>query len=84
MVHTDNVEDYEGSLEDLAIDIGNLKYDALAKFLKLLSYKIEVDSIKDGERNRVKLAKQLHDASLKIREASHNIDIAWKISEKYM
>ncbi len=84
MKHRDNIEKYNGSLKELATDIGNLKYDALANFLKLLSDKLAYDSTKDDERGRQKLAKELFDSSVNIKAAANNIDVAWDISEKYM
>lgn len=34
MIHTLEVTNYPGSMEELVEEIGNLKYDALAKFLE--------------------------------------------------
>jgi hypothetical protein len=39
MIHTSEVINYPGSMEELAEEIGNLKYDALARFLELLAKK---------------------------------------------
>ncbi|MCC3405754.1 MAG: hypothetical protein JGK17_09210 [Microcoleus sp. PH2017_10_PVI_O_A] len=47
MIHPQNVEKYAGNLTELAEDVGNLKYDALAEFLHVLSAKIEKDGAKD-------------------------------------
>ena len=41
MIHKDIVENYLGKMEELAEEIGNLKYDSLSKFLNLLATKIE-------------------------------------------
>ncbi|BAY84099.1 hypothetical protein NIES267_35950 [Calothrix parasitica NIES-267] len=83
MKHKIYLEKYDGSLEELAEDIGNLRYDALAEFLKLLSDKINKDSESDLSRNRVKLAACLKECSLELNQASIAIDKAWEICEPY-
>lgn len=84
MIHKDRVENYEGTMQNLVEDIGDLKYNALAEFLNLLSQKIENDGIKDAERKRFQLAKQLQNCADNLKEAKITIDKAWKISEPYM
>ncbi|MEM6752732.1 MAG: hypothetical protein AAF630_07170 [Cyanobacteria bacterium P01_C01_bin.38] len=83
MKHQTNIEKYDSSLKALAEDIGNLRYDALAEFLKLLSDKINQDAEKDLSRNRVKLAACLKECSLELNQASIAIDKAWEICEPY-
>jgi hypothetical protein len=63
--------DYPGGLEQLAADLGNLRYDSLALFLHLLSQKIEEDGNADLGRNRPKLAGHLHAAADEIARAWH-------------
>ena len=82
--HKTEVEKYNGSLEELARDLGNLRYDTLAEFLKNLSLKIKVDGEKDGGRGRNKLAKVLKNSSEKLEESAKDINEAWRISESYM
>jgi hypothetical protein len=69
--------DLEGGLPKLAEDIGNLRYDALAGFLRLLAEKLRKDSEADKGRGRPQLAKSLADAA-------DAIPIAWKISESHI
>jgi hypothetical protein len=76
MKHENDVN-YDGGMEQLAIDLGDLRYDALSNFLKLLADKIYIDGYKDLGRGRQKLAVQLYHAANHIMEA-------WKISEPYM
>lgn len=83
MKHKTYIEKYNGSLEALAEDIGNLRYDALAELLKLLSDKIDRDGKSDLSRNRAKLAACLKECSLELNEASIAIDKAWEICEPY-
>lgn len=84
MKHPSWIKNYEYNFEQLAEEIGDLRYDALANFLKLLSLKIEKDSFKDRERGRSKLASSLHSSSESLLKSSKKIDLAWKISEPYM
>lgn len=84
MIHKHKVEKYGGTMEDLAEEIGNLKYDALAKFLELLADKVKIDGDKDEGRGRIKLAGHLHECSAKLRECQLSIEEAWGICAPYM
>ena len=84
MQHKEVVEKYDGSLEELANDIGNLRYDSLAEFLRHLSNKIHADSCNDFENCRFKLAQELKQCSYYIGLSKTYINEAWKISEPYM
>lgn len=84
MIHLDHVQKYDGSLAELAEDIGNLRYDALADFLRALSDKIASDGAKDYARNRVKLAAHLQHCAEKVHEAAIDCDQAWRICEPFM
>lgn len=68
----------------LAEDIGDLRYDVLAKFLRELADKLKRDSVADGERKRPQLASALLEASYGVETAAGNIDEAWRISEPHM
>lgn len=83
MQHKTYIEKYNGSLETLAEEIGNLRYDALANFLRCLSIKIAQDGEKDYSRNRVKLAACLEECSRELSEAAVAIKKAWDISSPY-
>jgi hypothetical protein len=69
--------DYPGGLQQLANDLGNLRYDSLAQFLHLLSDKIEQDGEADLGRNRPKLAGHLH-------RAAEEIARAWQLCKPFM
>jgi hypothetical protein len=84
MKHKHDVENYNGTKQQLAEEVGNLFYDSLAEFLKLLYEKIEKDSKADEARGRVKLAANLHECAIKLKGASGDISKAWKICEPYM
>jgi hypothetical protein len=84
MWHEDTVKKYDGSLGELAEDIGNLKYDALEQLLFQIAAKLKLDSGADEKRGRSNLAAALFFASNNIWESSLCIAKAWKISEPYM
>ena len=83
MKHKSNVDGFE-SLEKLATEIGDLKYDSLSEFLMLLSEKIKSDSKSDLERGRTKLSDSLISASDCLWESSIHIGESWRISKKFM
>jgi NurA-like 5'-3' nuclease len=84
MIHTNTITKYNGTLEELVENIGDLYYDSLSEFLQLLSQKLEKDSIKDRERNRIKLANCLKSASENIKISASNINDAWKICKPFI
>lgn len=82
--HKKTITNYSGTMTELVEDIGDLYYDSLTDFLNLLSEKLEKDSLKDRERNRIKLANFLKSASENIKQASSTLDDAWKICKPFM
>ena len=84
MIHSSEVTNYSGTMEELAEEIGNLKYDALVRFLELLAHKIETDGKKDESRNRVQLSGNLYKTAEKLLESKTYIEKAWVICKPYM
>lgn len=84
MIHETSVRKYPGTLAELATETGDLRYDALATYLKELSRKIEADGDADAARGRRKLARELHDAAAKVEQAREAIDRAWTICAPHM
>ncbi len=84
MIHKDTIDNYSGSMQDLAEDLGNLKYDALGDFLELLAAKIQKDGNKDRSRGRVKLAADLQNCSNNLMKSAKSAHQAWIICEPYM
>ena len=82
MKHTNKIKSCDIDNKQLAEEIGDLFYDSLSDFLKELSLKLEKDSIADNGRDRVKLSQSLSNASKLIKEASLEIEEAWKVCEK--
>lgn len=83
-IHAKQLKNYPGDFSELASELGDLRYDSLAEFLALLSEKLQEDARADAGRKRIKLAKQLQNASEQIAAASTEIAEAWKICEPYM
>ena len=84
MIHQTELQRYKGSLTELAEELGNLRYDALAKFLSALSEKIQRDGEKDQERNRIQLASSLKNCGKDLASSAENIEQAWKICKKFI
>jgi hypothetical protein len=82
--HTKQIRHYGESHEKLAEDIGDLYYDSLADFFRLLAAKLKKDGASDKSRGRIKLSNELFACSEKLSEAAQHIDIAWKICEPYV
>jgi hypothetical protein len=84
MIHKSEIINYPGSMEELVEEIGNLKYDALARFLELLANKIETDGKKDEARNRIQLSGNLYMSAERLIESKVFIEKAWGICSPYM
>lgn len=83
MKHPEEVEKYTGNLNELATDIGNLRYDKLADFLDALRAKLANDSEDDQNGKRYKLSAQLQEAAVSIESALTAIENAWEISRPF-
>lgn len=84
MIHKENIDKYQGSMLDLAEEIGDLRYDSLSEFLDLLQKKIHRDADKDNERGRLKLSTNLYSISASLLDAKKSCDEAWIICKPYM
>lgn len=82
--HKKTVEKYNGTLQELAEDIGNLHYESLLELMKALSVKFNEDAIKDAKANRMKLSLVLMDAHIETERVAEAIESAWKISAPFM
>ena len=84
MIHRSTLENYEGSFHQLAEELGDLRYAALAESLRHFSEKLAKDSQADEKRGRAKLAKCLAQASDHLGQSAQEIQKAWIISEPFM
>ncbi len=84
MIHRESVERYPGTLAELAHDLGNLRYDALALFLRALASKLEADAATDATRGRPRLAESLRSGAAGVSAAATLVERAWAISAPHM
>jgi hypothetical protein len=84
VVHREIIERYPGPLVQLAAEIADLRYDALAAFLQALAAKLGADADADAGRGRPKLAAALRGAAVATTSAAAEIQRAWSVSAPYM
>jgi hypothetical protein len=84
MIHWEDIERYPGTLAELAGEVGDLRYDALASFLRSLAAKLESDGNADAGRGRPKLAASLRGGAARVMEAAAEIERAWSICAPHM
>ena len=84
MKHPTTIEAYPHDLQQLAQELGDLRYDALEEFLQQLSQKIAADGAKDAARGRTQLASALAQAAQTLEQSSKHIAKAWRISAPYL
>jgi hypothetical protein len=84
MIHRETIDRYPGTLAELAGELGDLRYDALALFLRALARKLEQDAAADAERGRPRLAAALGDGATAVAAAAVAIERAWAISAPRM
>ena len=84
MKHPDHVEGFDGSLDELAKLMGNMRYDSAVKFLGKLADDYKEQAEKDEARGRVQLAEGLHDIAGILYGARVKMQEIWKICEPHM
>lgn len=84
MLHSEELTRYPGTLVELATELCNLRYDALATFLRSLAAKLETDGNADAARGRSKLATKLHGCAAAVAAAAQEIERAWAICAPHM
>lgn len=84
MKHPVKVENYNGSLDDLAKEIGNLSYNILSDLISKLADDIKGQADADYKKNRTKLAAKLYLIAGRLYGVKENIDEAWDICKPYM
>ena len=82
--HPEVVKDFNGSIEELANQIGDLNYETMSELFKHLSKKIKSDSENDISKGRQNLSRELKYLHDYIKWASNCANAAWKISKPYM
>lgn len=84
MNHPKKVEGYEGSLFELAHDIGKMNYYQLANFLDYLGNDLEQQSKSDKRGGRVQLSSKLESVAKEIYQARDKMISIAKLCEPYM
>ena len=82
--HPDYVLGFEGTIEELAKNIGNTRYDILEDFLTALADDISRQADGDKARGREKLAGELYETARRLYQARDAMQDAWNICEPYM
>ncbi|PCJ57327.1 MAG: hypothetical protein COA65_09720 [Rhodospirillaceae bacterium] len=82
--HPVTVSKYDGDLEQLAIDISNLRYDRLSELFGHLENKLQSDAYKYRQGARPRLAEFLTYAAIEVKSACKQFGRAWEISEPHM
>lgn len=83
-IHKTEIEDFNGGLEELAIQIGRLRYDKVVEFLSFLILEFKRQSDKDLQRGRVKLSNQLKDLCKPLTTAQIQMRGIWFFCKPYM
>ena len=71
------------TLEALAKEIANLRYDALTDFVTHLAIEIDKQSAADAGRGRLGLSSMLKLAAQRLANATEHLYVAWQISKPY-
>lgn len=79
MTHPKKVEGFNGTLEELAKNVGNMTYDQTARFIQLLAEDLERQAEEDLKKGRRKLANKLYGTAEGLNNAYSEMNDAWKI-----
>jgi hypothetical protein len=82
--HPDFVEGYEGTLEELAFHIGNLRYDKGVELLIYSARDFERQAVEDLAAGHPQLSIRLFETADSVYDAAEALSRAWIISKKYM
>ena len=82
--HPLQVAGYDGTLQDLAKEVGNLRYDKIVEFMRALRNDLHEQAVKDISAGRTQLGATLERASVALYPSEQALEEAWKISEPHM
>jgi hypothetical protein len=83
-MHRDDIERYPGTLAELAGELGDLRYDALARFLAALAAKLAADAAADASRGRPRLSAALRAGAAAVSAAAAEVEQAWAVAAPHM
>ena len=82
--HPDHVVGWNGSLEDLARSVGNMRYDKVAEFITLLIAEFSAQAEADLAKGRKDLRASLKALAETLGEAGVLTRRIWKVCKPYM
>jgi hypothetical protein len=83
MRHRETISGYN-DVSELVVDVADLRYDAVAAFLRALAGKLRADGAADLARGRPRLATQLDEAADHMVAAAEAISRAGSICKPHM
>lgn len=84
MKHPTKINNYKGSLEDLAKEIVNLRYDAVIYFLNCLQKEFIKEAENDHSKGRKKLAFELQFVAGSLSRSCYYLEKAWNICKPFI
>jgi molecular chaperone GrpE (heat shock protein) len=82
--HPKTVVGFSGTLDELAISVGNMQYNQTAAFIENLANDLRRQADADFARGRQKLAAELYATADKLNQARDSLSAAWTICKPYM
>jgi len=84
LIHKIELPPFGNDWPELAEQLGDLRYDALADFLLALSEKMKKDGDADLGRKRTKLARELYTSAKELKTAGEAVARAGEICAPFM
>tara|TARA_Y100000310_G_scaffold345531_1_gene466129 strand:- start:48193 stop:48465 length:273 start_codon:yes stop_codon:yes gene_type:complete len=84
MRHPVNLRDYHGTLTELAREIADFRYDALAEFIGYLADDLTRQAESDGKRGRPQLSRTVDNLTEDLYNAQKKMEKAWRLSKPHM
>jgi hypothetical protein len=82
--HPNNIDGFNGTLDELAQKIENMQYDKTAEFIDSLADYTKIRADTDKTKGREKLSSHLYEAVEELYKARDAFQRAWKTCEPYM
>ena len=82
--HAVHIPGYSGNLSELATEVGRMRYDAVAHFLKALAAELDRQSADDTARGRRQLASRLQSVSSSVAASAADMRQIWLICKKHI
>jgi len=84
MKHPKTIVRYNGTLYELAVDVGSMSYDSVAELLDYLAGELRRQARADSGRGRKLLAGELEKGAQNVEGARNAIREAWEICKPHM